>query len=357
MPLRPAKLRFAVSGLGHRARRRGNYLRLRSSSLPGQRTREISPGGAIVAGAGPAPVMTFLYDVGTVLAITPGPVTACSKFAGDPTNSATANERNLSIEQNLAPSRPDQPTGVTTFNADWQGGQDPLPQRNDATVHDYYVTAEGGATISVAAVNCTGWGLNGVHNTTIGNWLAVKIGGGSSWNPSVANGNAIGNPDPAIYQPICTDLTPATVGTLAAPVTGCPQNGCTFKTTGVLGASIGDDAANPGAPGRQQIPLDFIAKAFTGGCNNNVAVPNPATGLTTCTTVAGVGPRVAFNGVPTGFYTAQVYVWSTRAKNVEPGYCLGASSPATLASGLTRFRNVRRPLPLAAAVTPIRKFR
>jgi hypothetical protein len=34
------------------------------------------------------------------------------------------------------------------------------------------------------------------------------------------------------------------------------------------------------------------------------------------------------NGIPTGIYTAQVFVWSTRAKNSVPGYCLGASMPA-----------------------------
>jgi len=35
------------------------------------------------------------------------------------------------------------------------------------------------------------------------------------------------------------------------------------------------------------------------------------------------------NGIPTGLYTAQVFVWATRAKNSVPGYCLGASMPAS----------------------------
>ena len=30
------------------------------------------------------------------------------------------------------------------------------------------------------------------------------------------------------------------------------------------------------------------------------------------------------NGIPTGLYTATVYVWATRAKNSVPGYCLGS---------------------------------
>ena len=70
-------------------------------------------------------------------------------------------------------------------------------------------------------------------------------------------------------------------------------------------AIIGDDAALPGAVGGQKIPLDFKTFAFSN--------------------------RPALNGIPTtpSLYTADVYVWSTRVKNSVPGYCLGASMPAS----------------------------
>ena len=276
--------------------------------------------GDVPAAAGhtPAstPTMTFLYDVGTVLSISGGPASACGKLAGDPTNTLT-NECNLSIQQNLAPFRPDQPFGVMTYNADWQGGQDPLTQRNDATVHDYYVTAEGQATISVTAVNCTGWNPTTGHNNLVGNWLAVEMGGVSV--------SSSGAPNPATYTPICSDESPTTVGTHRALATGCPESACSYT----LGAAvIGDDTALPGAVGGQQIQLDFLAKAFSGGCLSQAA--DSTHNATTCVTNAGnAGPRETYNGIPTGLYTATVYVWSTRAKNVVPGYCLGASMPSS----------------------------
>jgi hypothetical protein len=222
--------------------------------------------------------MSFLYDIGTVQ--TP----------------------NIGIEQSLSPSRPDLPAyvgaftgpgGGLIFNADNQGGVDPATQRNDATVHKYYTTAEGAATLSVAAINCTNWTTqNGQqHINAVGNWLAVRI------NDTAPNGNT------ATYQPICTDLSATTIGTQKAPATFC-KSGCTFTS----GTGIGDDTSTQIASyplsatvNGQQIALDFLAKAFTN--------------------------RTAMNGIPTGTYTAQVFVWSTRAKNTVPGYCLGSSMP------------------------------
>jgi len=156
------------------------------------------------------------------------------------------------------------PNPNQNFNFDNQGGADPATQRNDATVHDYYVTVEGGATLSVAAINCTNY-----TNSSVGNWLAVQIAGGKD-----KSGNAV-------YTPICTAQTPTTVGTVAAPA---------VLATG----TIVDDTTNG-----QQITLDFKAFAFSN--------------------------RSALNGIPTGIYDADVYVWSDRAKNSVPGYCLGAS--------------------------------
>jgi hypothetical protein len=200
------------------------------------------------------PNMTFLYDAGTVQ--TPS----------------------VAAQQGLLTTRPDSAPFLTTFNSDFQGGADAASQRNDATVHDYYVTAEGAATLSVEAINCTNW-----TNPAVGNWLAVDI--------NAVNGT---------YTPICTSHTAATVGTSTAPATFC-QAGCTYGGTGV---GILDDASQtPGALDGEQITLDFLTKAFSN--------------------------RPAANGIPTGLYTAQVYVWSTRAKNVAPGYCLGASMPAS----------------------------
>ncbi len=217
-------------------------------------------GGAIPS----TPIMTFLYDAGTV------------------------QSPNIGVEQALAPTRPDAPGGAA-FNADWQGGADPVTQRNDATVHDYYVTAEGSATLSIAAVNCTNFtpttpgGLVN-SNTNVGNWLSVSVGGSSK------------------YLPICTDRTSTNVGTTkltngqTAPVTSCPV-GCSFTTP------ISDDSLLPPKVGGQQIALDFLTTAFSN--------------------------RSIYNGIPTGLYTAQVFVWSTRAKNSVPGYCLGQSAPTS----------------------------
>jgi len=286
------------------------------------------PGDLSGGGIGATPNMTFLYDAGTVLTIIPNALSQCNHNPADITN-ALPNECNLSIEQNLAPTRPDQPAGVQTFNAEFQGGQDPLTQRNDATVHDYYVSAEGPATISVAAINCTNWNAT-THLNSVGNWLGVQMGGVSL--------NAAGAPTPTAYTPICTDLTASTIGTVRAPATGCAA-GCTYKT----GATIGDDGALPGAVGGQKIVLDFVTKAYTGGCSAQAA--SPTTGSTTCTTASGVGPRAALNGIPTGLYTADVYVWSTRAKNSVPGYCLGASMPAASAT------TGADPIPLCATST------
>jgi hypothetical protein len=198
--------------------------------------------------------MTFLMDTGTVQ--TPS----------------------IAAQQGLVTSRPDLPAGVTAFNSDFQGGADPTTQRNDATVHDYYVTSEGAATLSVEAINCTNY-----TNPAVGNWLAVDIG-------------AVGG----TYTPICTNHTAATVGTATAPATFCTV-GCTYGGTG--SGILDDNNPTPGAAAGEQIILDFLTKAFS--------------------------DRAAANGIPTGLYTAQVYVWSTRAKNVAPGYCLGASMPAS----------------------------
>jgi hypothetical protein len=142
-----------------------------------------------------------------------------------------------------------------------QGGQDPPTQRNDATVHDYYISAEGGATISVEAINCS-------NMTAGGNWLGVQIAGTGP------------------YVPICTNHTINTVGTVQAPA---------FSSTVITN----DPGVNGGG---QKIALDFKVFAFT--------------------------DRSALNGIPTGTYSAQVYVWSSRAKNTVPGYCLGANITA-----------------------------
>jgi hypothetical protein len=221
------------------------------------------------------PNMTFLYDAGTILTQSTGPLTGCS-----------INPCYLGIEQGLAATRPDQPAYAgTAFNSEWQGGQDPLTQRNDATVHDYYVTAEGPATLSIAAVNCTHW-TGADKNPAVGNWLAAELG--------AADGVT------SHYTPICNaSATATTVGQSGtAMATLCPA-GCTY--TPPTYTPIGDD--NPTLPGGQVIPIDILTKAFS--------------------------DRPQLNGIPTGLYTATVYVWSTRAKNSVPGYCLGASMPAS----------------------------
>ena len=228
------------------------------------------------------PNMNFLYDAGTVQS---------PNLAPQPPNSL-ATTRNDSAQPNLA------------FNSDFQGGIDPESQRNDVTLHDYYIEAEGAATLSIGAVNCTGWGIQPagglLHNNAVGPWLTVSVA------------SAPLNLAPTGYLPICTDLTPATIGTTLAGasgtafgsqasgvVTACPL-GCNF----VLPASNWDDTGGfTGHPTGQKVALDFLAKAFTN--------------------------RTAANGIPTGFYTATVYVWSTRAKNSAPGYCLGASMPTS----------------------------
>jgi hypothetical protein len=237
------------------------------------------PANLTAVPVGSTPVMTFLYDAGTVFNVTTGPLSNCS--SNTPCN--------LSVEQNLTPSRPDAPGGLAAggWNAEWQGGQDPVTQRNDATVHDYYVSAEGQATISVAAVNCTNWNMAQGHVAANGNWLGVQIGTGGN------------------FVPICTDLTASTIGTQRAPATGCPEGGAGNCTHTTADAIIGDDTALPGAVGGQQIPLNFKTFAFSN--------------------------RPALNGIPTtpSLYTADVYVWATRAKNSVPGYCLGASMPAS----------------------------
>jgi hypothetical protein len=203
--------------------------------------------------------MSFLYDVGTVQ--TPS----------------------IAAQQGLLTTRPDSP--LTTFNSDSQGGADPATQRNDATVHDYYVDAVGPATLSVEAINCTNYA-----NLAVGNWLAVQVGGSGG------------------YTPICTAHTAATVGTSRAPVVACDtalQPACAGTPgaySGGNGTGIVDDINNG-----EQIALDFLAKAFS--------------------------DRTGANGIPTGLYTANVYVWSTRAKNSVPGYCLGASIPASGTNG------------------------
>ena len=210
------------------------------------------------------PNISFLYDSGTVQ--TP----------------------NISAQQGLLTTRPDSP--LAAFNADSQGGADPATQRNDATVHDYYVTAVGPATLSVEAIGCTNF-----TNPSVGNWLAVAVGGS------------------ATYTPICTSHTAATVGTSRAPVVACNSAlqplcaGTPGAYSGGNGTGIVDDAAPYPAPGGEQIALDFLAKAFS--------------------------DRTGANGIPTGLYTANVYVWSTRAKNSVPGYCVGASIPASGTNG------------------------
>jgi len=238
-------------------------------------------------GPGPGPNMTMLYDVGTI------------------------QSPQISAQQGLDPTRPDQPAYAgSNFNADYQGGADPITQRNDATIHKYYTTAEGAATISVAAINCTAGsqGSNifnsaGALNANVGNWLAVQIGN------IAPNGTSP-------YTPICTNLTAANIGSavyttgqtgvtaakVTAPATFC-KSGCTFGSTSNF---VSDDTSMElgsyplsGTINGQQVALDFLAKAFS--------------------------DRPQYNGIPTGLYTAQVFVWSTRAKNTVPGYCLGAN--------------------------------
>ena len=237
---------------------------------PGDVPTNVTYTGAIPTS--PSPIISYLYDIGTV------------------------QSPNIAQQEGLAITRPDQAASAgTAFNSDFQGGVDPLSQRNDATVHKYYTTAEGAATLSVAAINCTNWNTqNGIlnHVNAVGNWLAVQINNAAPNSATTAN-----------YTPICTDLTAATIGTQKAPATFC-KTGCTYTS----GTGIGDDTSMEltsyplsALVNGQQIALDFLSKAFS--------------------------DRTAMNGIPTGTYTAQVFVWSTRAKNVVPGYCLGSSMP------------------------------
>jgi hypothetical protein len=69
--------------------------------------------------------------------------------------------------------------------------------------------------------------------------------------------------------------------------------------------------------------LDFLTKAYTN--------------------------RPGLNGIPTGVYTADVYVWSTRAKNSVPGYCLGSSMPIS-PNGVDPFTVAGGPCATSAAV-------
>jgi len=208
--------------------------------------------------------MTFLYDAGTV---------------STPNVAAQFPNSELTTRPDCPGVPPAVPPASCPFNSDSQGGVDPATQRNDATVHDYYVSAEGAATLSVEAVGCTNY-----TNNAVGNWLSVSVGGS------------------ATYTPICTANTATTVGTVKAPVTAClAPNTCTYN--GGAGTGISDDINNG-----EQIYLDFKTAPF--------------------------GNRPQANGIPTGLYTAQVYVWSTRAKNSVPGYCLGASMPPSGAGGV-----------------------
>jgi len=230
---------------------------------------------------GLAPNLTFLYDSGTV------------QFPS------------LAAAEGLATTRPDCPTAfpglpavvfaICTYNSDNQGFADPATQRNDATLHSYYIAdpgpvfVEGPATLSVAAINCTSY-----TNPAVGNWL------------SVANLAVPGGPT---YTPICTSQSVNGVG--ANPAVGTVM--APFVTSLVSPLMPPDPSVlNPGNPPNfiggngvaggafyNQVPLDFKVTPFT--------------------------DRPIANGIPTGLYTAQVFVWSTRAKNSVPGYCLGAS--------------------------------
>ena len=216
------------------------------------------------------PNMTFIYDAGTIS--TP----------------------NIAPQQGLVTARPDSGQPNSAFNADFQGGIDPETQRNDATVHDYYIEAEGEATLSIAAINCTNWNPAQGHNAAVGNWL------------SVAAGVLPLNGAPASYLPICTDLNVNTLGTttpLSSGTGGGVVTACPLPATCNFTIPVQDDSNVAPLVGGRKISLDFLAKAFSN--------------------------RPKANGIPTGVYTAQVYVWSTRAKNSVPGYCLGASMPAS----------------------------
>jgi hypothetical protein len=268
--------------------------------------------GAFTVNTAPPPYTGATYGAAAYLANGPGdvPSTIGSQTPTTVPNinflydAGTVQSPNIAPQQLLATNRFDAAPAIpNTFNSDFQGGLDPESQRNDVTLHDYYIESEGAATLSIGAVNCIGWGVNNgalVHNNAIGPWLTLSVT------------SAPDNVSPNSYLPICTDLTPATIGTTLANasgtafgaqpsgvVTACPA-GCNF----VLPTGNWDDAGGfTGHPTGQKVTLDFLAKAFSN--------------------------RAAANGIPTGFYTATVYVWSTRAKNSAPGYCLGASMPAS----------------------------
>ena len=234
---------------------------------------------------GLAPNLTFLYDSGTV------------QFPS------------LAAAEGLATTRPDCPTpnpglpatvyvpppaGGCLYNSSNQGFADPATQRNDATLHSYYIAdpgpvfVEGPATLSVAAINCTSY-----TNPAVGNWL------------SVANLATGANPT---YTPICTSQSvngvganPA-VGTVMAPFVTSLVSPLMPPDPSVLLPGIPPPAGGNGAFNGafyNQVPLDFKVTPFSN--------------------------RAIANGIPTGLYSAQVFVWSTRAKNSVPGYCLGAS--------------------------------
>jgi hypothetical protein len=216
-----------------------------------------------------APNLTFLYDSGTV------------QFPS------------LAVAEGLVTTRPDCPLGITAscaFNSDYQGFADPVTQRNDATVHSYYIADpgpifnEGPASLSVAAVNCTNF-----SNPAVGNWLSVGIPGSTT-----------------AYTPICTTQTVNGVnGTLAVGTVAAPFN---YPLTPVFSpdpAVLPVAGVGPGGIGwnsSNTVQLDFKVTPFSN--------------------------RPQANGIPTGLYSAQVFVWATRVKNSVPGYCLGASMGA-----------------------------
>ena len=229
------------------------------------------PGDLSDGPIGTAPRMTFLYDppaTATQTTIPAPPDGVQPRRGGHHQQSDCQRVPAFRSSRILLLPGPDQPIGVLTFNADWQGGQDPLTQRNDATIHDYYIEAEGPATLSVAAINCTNWNVT-TKNPAVGNWLAVSINGSPFVN-------------------ICTDQTVNNVGTIKAPATL------------VLTPANADDTIVPPAlgGGGREVKLTFLTKAFSN--------------------------RPPAERYPTGNYNAQVYVWSSRAKNSVPGYCVGS---------------------------------
>jgi hypothetical protein len=247
-----------------------------------------SPGLPNLASAPTAatPTMSFFYDVGTVQ--TPNIEAQLGLALCNPTLPYAVYA--TCISQQVAGTQPN--TAISNLSgpfSDNQGGIDPATQHNDATVHDYYVTVEGPATINVEAINCTDGAGNPLTaaqlaivpganpaNASVGNWLGVAIGGGTT------------------YTPICSSRNINTVGTVPGLAN---SNKIIVDEPSISPATVG---------GGQKISLDFKVFPFS--------------------------LRPSFNGINTGTnYSAQVYVWSTRAKNSVPGYCLGAdiTAPST----------------------------